>query len=62
MAKTGERCMNPGYYKFSGHIKRATKCHPTFDEKEIQMQLFGIFPPVNTCGQDAFWTYVRPPR
>lgn len=61
MPKTGDKCMNPGYYKFSGHIKTTSNCHPTFDESEILMQLFKIFPSVNTCGKDAFWTYVRPP-
>ncbi len=62
MPKTGDTCKHPGYYKFSGHIKRTTTCHPTFDESEILMQLFGIFPSINTCAKDAFWTYVRPPN
>lgn len=61
MPKTGDKCMNPGYYKFSGHIKCASKCHPTFEEKEILMQLFNEFPSITTCGKDTFWTYVRRP-
>lgn len=61
MPKTGDKCTSPGYYKFSGHIKGISKCHPTFDEGEILIQLFKEFPPVNTCQKDAFWVYVRPP-
>jgi len=61
MPKTGDKCTRPGYYKFSSHITRSTNCHPTFDENEIFMQLFGTFPPVHTCGNDALWTYVRQP-
>jgi len=62
MPKTGDKCTYPGYYKFSGHVKTSiTRCHPTFAENEISMQLYQIFPPIHTCDKDAFWTYVRPP-
>ena len=61
MPKTGDKCIIPGYYAFSGHIKRTAICHPSFDEIEIQMKMFNTFPPINICGKDAFWTYVRPP-
>jgi len=59
MPKTGDACDFPGYYKFSGHIDRSTKCHPTFNEDEILMHPGDSFPPVDICGKDAFWTYDR---
>jgi len=62
MPKTGDKCTYAGYYKYSGHIDRSTiKCHPSFDEEEISMQVGYVFPPVITCSKDSFWTYVRAP-
>jgi hypothetical protein len=62
MPKTGEKCTYAGYYKYSGHLDRSTiRCHPSFDEKEISLQVGHVFPPVITCSKDAFWTYVRAP-
>lgn len=60
MPKTGDKCMNSGYYKFSGHVKCTTKCHPSFDEDKISMRMFETFPTIHTCDKDAFWTYVKP--
>ena len=38
------------------------RCHPSFDEKEIALQVGQVFPPVIICSKDVFWTYVRVPR
>ena len=60
MPKTGEKCTYSGYYKFSGHVKCTTRCHPSFDEEEIPMKMGNLFPTIPTCDEDAFWTYVKP--
>ena len=61
MPKTGEKCTNSGYYKYSRHLDRSRiKCHPSFDEEEIFMSIGSIFPSISTCDKDAFFVYVRP--
>jgi hypothetical protein len=59
MPKTGDKCTFAGYYKFSGHIDRSIRCHPTFDEHEILMSNGDVFPSLSICIKDAFWTYDR---
>jgi len=47
MPKTGEKCTFAGYYKYSGHLDRSTiRCHPSFDEEEISLQVGTVFPQI----------------
>jgi len=62
MPKTGEKYTYTGYYRYSGHLDRSTiRCHPSFDEEEISLQVGTVFPQITTCSKDAFWIYVRAP-
>ncbi len=45
MPKTGEKCTFAGYYKYSDHLNRSTiRCHPSFGEEEILLQVGTAFP------------------
>ncbi|MBI1828721.1 MAG: YjzC family protein [Thaumarchaeota archaeon] len=60
--RTGELCPRSGHYAFVGHIEGRGRpnCHPTSDERDIPMHQGDHFPPVKSCQEGAYWTYVRP--